>query len=430
MLWSASKTMGILIDASSISTGNLYQRDPLDAIASLDFESIQSNEDKITSKVSALGKLISLLEKLKDETGGLRANDEDSYSYRDYELSDKQPLTVAAGAKSAIGKYEVELKSLANKHSIYSRQFPDENTIVGTGEMYLKVGENDSVTVSITDSRRTLARIHDAINVSGADVEASLLEENGKTTMILTSRESGQENRIAVQIVDGDTTHTDGKGLSALAFKSDSGSMREVKAARDSQFVVNDVFYEQSSNTATSAISDLLMKLKEGGEGTSTEIDIEQAAESILIDRLNSFADAYNKTVTQLDEYLGSRGGLRDDVAINGLQKGLEDISNWAYGNTSLRDLGVTFDSNNRISFDVNILTYNMSDDFSETAKIMTQFSDDFSSTLTDYIDDTIPDRQKEYRSDLKDTVEKENSSVRLSNAIYQYNKTSVLGIA
>ena len=88
----------------------------------------------------------------------------------------------------------------------------------------------------------TLSGVRDAINQANFGVTAAIVSDGNGYRLLISSNSTGAENSLQVSVTDaGDGNHTDGSGLSRLAFNSSAGTANvyQTVAGADAAFTVN-----------------------------------------------------------------------------------------------------------------------------------------------------------------------------------------------
>lgn len=419
--------MSVSIDSSSFATSQIYS---LFGTTSSDagktsLAGIRSDQDKFHTKISSLGKVVSILEQLQNTLSGIKSS---NGSFKDFTQSDESVLKASVGPDAANGSFTITLDQLAKNHLLYSRTFPDKDSTVGTGNLFVQVGDADTVSIQITESRQTLDRIRDSINASEAELSASLLDLDDGFSLVLTSNESGQDNKIAIHISDDDADFLNQGGLSTLSFKEFDNNLKQVADGENGLISVNDDVHTPSSNEVSDVLTDVKLEFKEDAKNSTSILEVEDASSSIIFDRLDEFIAVFNNTLDGIDGLIEQGADLNDDVQINVLRKELDSISTFAYEDTSLRDIGLNIDTSGKLSLNTDQLLYNIENDFSHTTEAINAFAVNFGDTLTSYVDTIIPDQQKLYRTDINTTIDDEVTSTRAKKALYEYNRISAIG--
>jgi flagellar hook-associated protein 2 len=166
-----------------------------------------------TSDISAVGALKSALEDVKSAFDGLSNVDE----YQQRTVSGRDDfISLSSDKEAEVGRYSVEVKSLASHHKIMSSAI-GEDEAVGEGTLSIESGSN-AFDISVT-ATATLSEIRDAINdsVDNTSVSATIITDDSGQHLVLNSKKTGLDNAITVNVDDIDLNNGDTSGLSRLA---------------------------------------------------------------------------------------------------------------------------------------------------------------------------------------------------------------------
>lgn len=200
-------------------------------------------------------------------------------------------LSVTATADADIAKYDVEVLSVAQNHTVAGSRVDDASAALGlSGDFSLSVGDFDvTVSVSSDDSLKdVVASINDAVNAKASEdeIEAPMSAKVMDNTLILSCNKTGKDYAI-------DTADTDGI-LRQLGVLDESGSFaNELKTAKDAVLKVDGLEVTRSSNTIDDLIDGVTIDI--AGEGTAS-VDVTLDAEE-AVDSIKSMVEAYNATM-------------------------------------------------------------------------------------------------------------------------------------
>ncbi len=151
-----------------------------------------------TGQVAALQGLSALLVSLNLES--TRLSKRESFDAFSVATTDDEIATGTAASGSALGSYTLTVGAVAQAQALVSQGYAAATDSVGTGSVSLQVGAGAAKTITIGTGNATLEGLRDAINASGADVTASLVNVGSGATpfkLVLTSKKSGAANQIA-----------------------------------------------------------------------------------------------------------------------------------------------------------------------------------------------------------------------------------------
>ncbi len=116
--------------------------------------------------------------------------------------TDEDVLTATARSGAVRGKYSLTVTQLAQSHQVATAEFADrEETTIGTGTITITKGAESPVEITIDSSNNTLQQVAQAINSSGAGVEATVVNVGGDQPaykIILSGEGTGASQRIVI----------------------------------------------------------------------------------------------------------------------------------------------------------------------------------------------------------------------------------------
>ncbi|MCL4537895.1 MAG: flagellar filament capping protein FliD [Nitrospirae bacterium] len=377
-------------------------------------KSIQSQEDAANTKISALGKLLNSLEELKTSLEGIKT---ESLKIMKAEVSDEGILTATASSSATEGLYSVKVNRTAKSHTLYSKMYPAENSAVGTGMLTIRIGDNIGVDLNITESRKTLSRIKDALNASDADVKASLKKEASGYRLVISAKDSGDGNKINIIVSDDDLNNTDSNGLSALSYDTNTAkNMTESTPPYNAVLFADSSFFEKTENEITDAITGVTMKLLKEDDKFPVYITVSEDQNSLIFEKLDSFIEAYNNTIKLTDELQGAKGTLKRDSSVGYLKNAMTDIQTKTYNNSTLKSLGFKFDTQDVMSLDIGKIQSAMLSNLDNITDALNTLASELETTVNSYIDSVIPAQQDNYRTIVAEYIKSEKHTYRAFN--------------
>lgn len=360
---------------SIISQLMALERRPLSAL--------QSKQATFESQLSAYGRLKSALSTFQSAMDALSATSK--LKHYKASSSDEDVLAVSASAEASPGTYQVVVSSqLAQNHKLASNPYTDAGTVVGTGTLTISVG-SEAFSVAIDSSNSTLAGIRDAIN-SAADntgVSATIINVTGGSRLVLTAEESGAANALTVAVSgDGDGHDGDASGLSNLIWSAGgTKNLSQVDAAQDAAFTVDGFAATSASNTVTSVIPGVTLKLMAAG---SVTVKVERD-DAKITETVQGFVDAYNALRKSINELRA--GDLKGDLALNSIQAGLLSVINTPPSGITgsyryLSEIGVSIQKDGTMALDASALTDAVGADFAGVAELFAHDDQGFARRL------------------------------------------------
>lgn len=311
------------------------------------------NEARFQSQLSAIGTIKGALSALRDASQALGGGG--GLSARTVTSSDSDVFTGTAAAGLAPGSFSVEVVSLASANKVASNPVAAADTQVGSGTLTLSVGDN-SFSVTVEEGAGSLAEIRDAINRSpdNSSVSAAILNEDGGSRLVLTARDTGAANSIAVSAAGGDG------GLAALT------TTTELQAASDAVVKVDTFTFSSASNQVDGVIDGLTLNLVSADPGNVATLTVAEdrsaAVEKVrgLVERLNAFNSATTR-VASYNAETGQAGPLLGDATLRGIDSRIQQILGTQVGApgtpfNSLPALGITTNEAGLLELDESVL--------------------------------------------------------------------------
>ncbi len=257
------------------------------------------------------------------------------------QVSDTTVIAAQSDATAAAGSYTIHVvtagapSSALSKNTLPTVSNPSTQSISTSSSFTLTVG---GTPVTITPSGNTLSALADAINSSGANVAATIVNLGSPSAPnYQLSLQSTKLGNITLQLNDGT-----------------NDLMGTLSGGTQATYQVNgQPTTPISSDSSTVTIAPgVTVDLLNSGDSTVT---VSQSS-TAQANALSSFATAYNAAVDALSVNRGQGGGaLTGDALIYTLSQSLRDISGFSGGSGSvqnLTDIGLTFDQNGHLNFD------------------------------------------------------------------------------
>ena len=255
---------------------------------------INNQTQAVTTQISALGTLKSALATFQSSLSTL-----DTPSAFNTETATTASTAFTATVKSGapVGTYNVAVSQLASAQQLLSGPFT--GSTVGTGTLQVSLG-GTNFNVTIGSGQDTLNGIAAAINSASGNpgVTATVLQGTDGAHLLLTSSQTGAANTIGVSETDS------GTGLSALTYNianADSNgnttNYAQQAAAQDAKYSISGVAGTSSSNTVTTALTNVTLNLvAKTTSGTPATLTVASDSSTIQ-SNISAFVTAYNTLV-------------------------------------------------------------------------------------------------------------------------------------
>jgi flagellar hook-associated protein 2 len=364
--------------------------------------SLKTRETAVKAKVSAYGQLNSALSTLQAAVRNIATAAK--FNQQTLTSGDATVFTATSSGSASLSSYSIAVSQLAQSQKLAASGFANTTDVVGTGTLTFSFPGNTSktdVTVTIDSSNNTLTGIRDAVNLSGAPVTASIVNDGTTNRLVFTSKDSGTINAMKIAVADGDGNNTDTAGLSAFAYDpAGTKNLTELQPAQDAKFNVDGIDIVKPSNTITDALDGVTLNLLKISPTTTTtdslgatvttfnKIPLNVATDNTKVkEALQAFVDAYNKfstTMKSLTKFDGTsttkgtvssnNGPLLGDAtarSVSSQVRGLlTQVVNTGTTQSSLSDVGISFQSDGTLALDSTKLNKAISSNFNTVSAL------------------------------------------------------------
>ncbi|MGY0633009.1 flagellar filament capping protein FliD [Luteimonas sp. A478] len=241
-------------------------------------------------------------------------------------------LTATAGRNTPIGRYQIEVLSLASAHKLVGNGM-EADTTFDAGSLVLEIG-GETVGIGI-EAGSNLADVRSAINSAAArhGVQAAILTSDQGRHLSIAGSKTGSEHAISITVDSG------GPDLHALV-----DSLEERTPAADAQVLIDGLPSTSTGNSIGEAVPGLTLQLRATGSMTVDVAADPTGSRAAVQEFVNSYnaalkaiagATSYN-TETRTPSALtgdaqvrgataqlrGTMGGLLAGLASRGLDAG------------------------------------------------------------------------------------------------------------
>ncbi len=312
------------------------------AIASLPLARLQSDTSNLQAQASALGRLRTAFESLRNAVTGLeQATGISGYTTA---VSNGAILTASISSGALAGVWSLEVTSLGawtstlSKDGLIRVSDPTTQNISTATSFTLTVNGTPTV---ITPEAATLYELVEAINEAGLDVEASIVNLGSTSSpdyrLAIRSTKLGS---VSIQLSDGAEDLLDTLATGTKASFKVNGMATAV---------------ETDSRTVTLAPGLTITLLGVSEPGVATTVTVSRSS-SAFTQALSSLVAAYNAALDALDAHRGEgAGALAGQSVVRMLGDALRRLTRYESGTSSIRTLtalGLTYDDQGRLSLD------------------------------------------------------------------------------
>ncbi len=267
-------------------------------------------------------------------------------------MSQDGVMTVTSNGKASSGQYNFFVEQLAQSHQIGLSLDSETAPLPADGVFSLTVkGKTIDIDLATLPAGSTVkdlvSHINDAKDNPG--VKATLVRTDGKVNMVLTSKDSGLENAIAVNY-RGDASNSLGAAISS---KTDITKAQDAKLRMGGD---NPLTITSASNKIENVVDGLTLQLTKAQKSGDAPllVNIEQDKEAVT-GSLKKFVDSYNELLDELAKMTSSDpkapGALSSDSGVRSLKSVLSNSVRDLPNGLSLSSLGIKTDKAGKLSF-------------------------------------------------------------------------------
>ncbi len=378
-------------------------------------------------EAEALGKL-SALGSIKGAVSGFQSSltslqELDTFQGRSVSSGNEEIFSASADASSTIGRYAIEVQSLATANKLRSDPFADALTAVGTGTLTIASASGEAFSVDIESPANTLDDIAAAINAADGNTEvlATIVNSVDGAHLILSSASKGADSAITVTAAGGDG------GLDSLVY--DPGNvitnLTEVTAAADGVLFIDGLEVRADDNVVTDAIEGVTINLLDAEPGTTYDLTIDYDVNAAR-EQLSSFVASYNSLLgaladqTSFDAETLQASPLFGESALRDLRGGIRsavggflDTDSDLY--SSLAEIGITTELDGTLSIDGGTLDNALAENFDEVGRLFAG-ENGFATQLDDLVAQYLePTGRLETRTDVLELLVEDITEQRVA---------------
>jgi flagellar hook-associated protein 2 len=340
-------------------------------------ETILTNQKtKMQSQADAYNQISSALTSLQTLMVGM--NTPSTFASKTASVGDSSVAGATATGSALAGTHNLKVTSLAQSQTLVSESSTmggyasDTDNNFGTGTITITdtTGGQSPFTINIDSTNNSLQGIASAINASGANVTASVINDGSGTPYRLT--------------INGKDTNTYSVGASLTGGTYDTPTFDEKIAASNAVFQVDGIDMTRTSNTVTGAIPGVTLNLQgqTGISGTTITIGNDNSA---ITSKINNFVTSYNSVMSLVNQYTSydsqtnKAGVLLGDATVRTVLDSMQTtLTNQVAGLTgsykTLADIGITSDkTTGQLSVNSSTLSDALSANFNDVVSLFTQ---------------------------------------------------------
>lgn len=332
---------------------------------------METQKDNFQKKIDAYNTLNSRLSTLLSKIESL--NSADKFAARKTSSSDEKILTATADSTASAGTYQITVSRLARFDNFASdATFATSDDTIGTGSFDITI-DGTTTPITIDGTNNTLAGLKSAINKSGADVNASIVNDGSGYRLTITSKNSGSTN--AITISNNTLTLSDGSTPFTFTRTHSIASTSEL----DASLTVNGLSVTAGTNQVEGVIEGVTLNLV-GTSASSISLTVSNDTEKVktaVQDFVTAYNDAYKFLNSQFtfNSALDRAGTLAGDSVVRQIQSDLSQIVSRSISGlsgtiTSLGAAGVNLKNDGTLEIDSTKLDEKLTDNFEEIKKL------------------------------------------------------------
>ncbi|MCW8934613.1 MAG: flagellar filament capping protein FliD [Gammaproteobacteria bacterium] len=361
-------------------------------------------EAKLQAELSAFGTLKGSVSSFQSSLGKLTSAS--LFNSSKVSVSNNDVLSASTSSIAQEGNYSVEVKSLAQSHTLASIAFDELDDVIGNGTLTFNFGttvydpgtdfetaddtytsftnntERSSESVVIDNTNNTVSGVRDAINNADIGVTASIVDDGSGYRLLISSDLQGLDNSLGIMVDEGGAAadNIDTSGLSQLAFNGGATNAEQTQAAADAELTINGLTVFREENTITGAIPGITLNLKAADVGNPVQVNISSTNTSEAEKNISAFVASFNEMAgvfNSLTEYGGEDGQngilLGDTTTKNLMQQMRREMGGFVDNGgsfNSLSSIGITTNRDGTLKLDSAALNEALSDDFDSVAQL------------------------------------------------------------
>ncbi len=290
-------------------------------------------------------------------------------------------LNVSIDPGTDLGSYEIEVVSKAKAHKVGSAAtFTDTAADLNyAGTFDIAIAGKTAATINVT-ADMSLSELATAINGQSTTtgVKAAVIQTTATNYQLVLT---GTDTNKAISI--SNITGTD--VLQSIGITSGGSTfVNEIQVQSGAEIKIDGASYTRDNNDFSGVIPGVSMTIKNAEPGTLIDLTVENDNSGIK-DGILAFISAYN----ELRDYIKSQqavtiaGTAKDDAVLFGdtlvgaISSNIQNVFGGNYGSgastlSTLREVGITLDQNNRLAIDENIFDTALIDKYEEVKGLFT----------------------------------------------------------
>ncbi|TNJ24663.1 LafB [Aeromonas sobria] len=319
------------------------ERKNMDALLKKQMDSIKGQQSAISTLTTKLSTFQTMLKDL-NKASNLQA--------QKATMSQEGLMVVTSNGKASSGQYNFFVEQLAQSHQVGLSLDSETAPLPADGIFSLTVkGKTLDIDLATLPAGSTVKDLVSHINNAkdNPGVKATLVRTDGKVNMVLTSKDSGEENAITVKY-SGDASSALG---TAVVKQSEITKAQDAKLQMGGSSPLTIISASNKIENVVDGLTLELTKAQKKGEAPLL-VTIAQDKEAVT-GSLKKFTDSYNELVDELAKMTSSDpkspGALSSDSGVRSLKSMLANSVRDLPNGLSLSSLGIKTDKTGKLSF-------------------------------------------------------------------------------
>ncbi|MBR7629015.1 lateral flagellar capping protein LafB [Aeromonas popoffii] len=319
------------------------ERQNMDKLLKKQMDSLKGQQSAISALNTKLSSFQTMLKDL-NKASNLQAQKAD--------MSQEGIMTVTSNGKASSGQYSFFVEQLAQSHQVGLSLDSETDPLPADGVFSLTVkGKTLEIDLATFAPGATVKELVSHINgaMDNPGVKATLVRTDGKVNMVLTSKDSGEENAITLNY-SGDAS--DALGV-AVAGKTNITQAQDAKLRMGGD---NPLTITSASNKIENVVDGLTFQLTKAQKSDDAPLLVTVAQDQEAVTgSLKKFVDSYNELIDELAKMTSSDpkspGALSSDSGVRSLKSMLSNSVRDLPNGLSLSSLGIKTDKTGKLSF-------------------------------------------------------------------------------
>jgi flagellar hook-associated protein 2 len=309
-------------------------------------------------------------------------------------------LSISTSSSAIPGSFDITVNALAQETTLLSDTGYATSTDlivpqppILPGPYFFEVDVGGALTqIAVDPVTDTIQDVVDAINASGADVTASVIDDGSAVDpfkIVIQGNQAGTANAVTAQLY----RMPGGAQINIETFTA-------VQAATDASVTVDGITFTRSTNTISDIIPGVTLNLESLGSGTLT-ISTDNTA---ITGNIQDFVDAFNELTGFIDEQTEfnpetfATGILFGNSSVQNLEANLRRIATGQVTGTGgtfefLSQIGITTQDDGKLALDEVKLDAALTTDLNSVVSLFTSSGSatDANVTFVGFTDNTVP---------------------------------------